>query len=138
MNVREDFVEKISSNLISVYYKFPRKNIFSFRKKYKFLIQPLLEGDFITEEIMKLTKEEMSKGNTVEQASRIAADEIKKNFTYEKMGKLLIQKSVGYPKIVDHNIGNKDDELPFSFLTPDMKKFLILEIAKISPVFQGK
>ena len=138
MNAKEELIEKVNSNLIPVYYGFPKKNIFSLRKKYKFLLRPLMDSDFITNEIIDLTKKEMANGNTVEQASRIAAEEIKKNFTYEKMGKLLIQKSVGYPKIVDNMIGNKDDELPFSFLTPDMKQFLILEIAKISPVFSGK
>jgi hypothetical protein len=138
MNAKEELIEKVNSNLIPVYYGFPKKNIFSLRKKYKFLIRPLMDSDFITNDIINLTKKEMANGNTVEQASRIAAEEIKKNFTYDKMCKVMIQKSVGYPKIVDETIGNKDDEVPFAYLTPDMKKFLILEIAKISPVFSGK
>lgn len=138
MNAKEELIEKVNSDLKPVYYKFQRKNIFSFRKKYKFLIKPLLEGDFITDEIIKLTREEIAKGNTIEESSRIAAESIRKNFSYEKMGKTIIQRGVGYPKIVDEIVGNKDDELPFSYLTPDMKKFLILEIAEISPVFQGK
>ncbi|GAF96042.1 unnamed protein product [marine sediment metagenome] len=139
MSVKSDLVECLESQTKTIYYKFQRGGWFK-NKKLKFIIKPILEGDLITKEVTKQALKEMSTGQSIDEASRVAAENFKKMFMdmgADSAFKLLIEKSVKYPKIVDKDKG-REDEIPFSLLNADIKIFLINEIRKISPVFQGK
>lgn len=140
MSVRDELLEKQNKQITAVYYKFPKKNKLGIREKMKFLIKPIVDADLITRDVAREALKEVSKGQSYEEAGRVAAENFKKKFV--DMGinsafKLLIEKGVEYPKIVDKEINLKDDELPFSYLDLDMKNFIIKELQKISPIFQG-
>lgn len=134
MSVKTEFLEKVEAERKAIYYKFPKTG-----KKFKFIIKPFVAD--ITKETTKMAMKEMGKGQTIEEASRIAAENFKKRF--QDMGvdsafKQIIERSVVFPKITEKTENTKDDELPFSYLDASMKNFIILEIKEISPIFKGK
>lgn len=140
MSVRDELLEKRSKQIKAVFYKFPLKGILGKQEKMKFLIRPIVSADLITKEVAKEAIKEMSAGQTIEEAARVAAENFKKKFI--SMGKdsafkLLVEKGVEYPKIVEKEKDLKDDELPFSYLDADMKNFIIKKLIEISPIFQG-
>lgn len=138
MSVKSDLIAGLESQSKTIFYRFKRGGWFN-NKKIKFIINPIVASDLITKEIIKQALKEMSTGQNIDEASRVAAENFKKMFI--SMGKdsafkLLIEKSVKYPKIVDRDNG-KEDEIPYEFLNDDIKLFVLREIMKISPVFQG-
>lgn len=140
MSVRDELLEKRSKQIKKVYYKFPMKGLLGKRETMKFLIRPIVSADLITKEVTKEALKEMGTGQSIEEAARIAGENFKKKFI--SMGKdsafkLLVEKGVEYPKIVEKEKDLKDDELPYKYLDMDMKNFIIQELMKISPIFQG-
>jgi len=135
MNIRQEFIEKKEAELEPIFYKFPKTG-----KKFKFVIKPLLSADFITDSILKEAMKDLSNGQSIDEAGRIAAENFKKKF--QTMGqdsafRMIIEKGLVFPKIVNKTEGLLDDELPFLYLDADMKNFILKNLMRISPIFKG-
>lgn len=142
MNVREQFLDALTVNRKTVYYKVPQQGLLKRDARIKFIIKTLLPKDFLTNEMREEVKKEMSTGQQEKEAIRVVAEKFKKefmNYKDDNIAKLYIQKGVVYPKIVKDKKEYSEDELPYTLLQKylDIKLFLINEIAKISPMFQG-
>jgi hypothetical protein len=140
MGIKEDYIEKIDKQVKSVFYKFPKKQgFFKKREEMKFIIKPIFAIDLFTSEIKEKVYKELSNGQTYEEASRIVAENFKKeilSLNSDSFCKVFFEKGVVFPKIVEKEKDLKDDELPFKLLTLDIKIFLMQELMKISPIFE--
>jgi len=135
VDIKREFIEKKEAELEVIYYKFPKTG-----KKFKFTIKPLLSADFITDEILKEAMKDLSNGQSMDEASKIAAENFKKKF--QSLGQdsaftMVIEKGLVFPKIVNKTEDLVDDELPFSYLDADMKNFILKNLMRISPIFRG-
>jgi len=142
MNVREQFSDAVSKNKKTIYYEVPKSGLLKKNSKIKFVIRTLQPEDIMTDDVKKEVMKEVSIGQTMEEASRVIAEKYKRDLLgggNDDIAKLIISKSVIFPKIVNGKENLKDDELPYSLLEHywNIKLFLIQEIAKISPMFQG-
>lgn len=139
MGIKDEYLAKIDKQMKEIFYKFPKKNIFNKSDKMKFIIKPILTIDLVTENIRNEVLKELSNGQTYDEASKIVAENFKKKMIAldnDSFCKVFFEKGIVYPKIVEKENDLKDDELPFKFLTLDIKIFLIQELMKISPIFE--
>jgi len=139
MGIKDDYLEKFDKQLKKVFYKFPKKSIFEKQEKLKFIIKPILAIDLFTDKMKEEIYKEMAVGQNYENASRVVAENFKKNLLSldsDSFCKMFFEKGIVYPKLVEKENDLKDDELPFKLLTLDIKVFLMKELVKISPIFE--
>lgn len=140
MGAKEELIQGIEKQTKEVCYTFPnQKKIFG-KRKFKFVIKPIVATDFFDEKMGKEAMKEMSTGQSESEAARIIAEKFKKkimSLNEDTLGAMILQRGVVFPKIVNRNDNLKPDEAPYDVLTFDMKAFLAREIQKISPIFQG-
>jgi hypothetical protein len=137
MNPRDEIREAVESQNKTVYFKI-RTGIMR-NKKIKFIIRPIMEMDLVSKEILQEALVEMGKGQTIDDAARIAADNYKKKFMSldrNSACRVIIETGVVFPKIVDKEKDLTENEVPFSYLTAGMKVFLLNKLTLISPMFQ--
>lgn len=141
MGMNDELISCIESETKTIYYNFG-KNIFK-KKKFKFIIKPILTTDILTEDILKETMLEISNGQDLQNATRVAIKKIKDNFSrlnIDSFCKRIFASSIVYPKIVDKENDLKNDEISYSILSqrPDLKLFLFKNLIEISPIFEVK
>jgi len=137
MNPRDEIKEAIESQNKTVYFKI-RTGIMR-NKKIKFIIRPILEMDLVSKDILQEALVEMGKGQSIDDAARIAADSYKKKFMdldRNSACRVLLESGVVFPKIVNKEKDLTENEVPFSYLTAGMKVFLLNKLMLISPMFQ--
>jgi len=139
MGYKDDFLEAITKEEKIVYFEVDKGD--NKKPKIKFKIRPLIPRDLFSDDLIKSVMLEISKGQSVEESARIAGENVRQQLLSggnDSLCELLLTKGVTYPKLINSKENIKDDELPFSYLSLDMKIFLLTEIAKISPLFKGK
>lgn len=142
MGAKEEFIEATNVNSKTIYFTVKKNGLLKKETKMKFIIKPLLPKDLLSENLRDELMKEMATGQSVDEASRIVAEKLKKKFfevSNEEFLKELLGKILIYPKLVDKEENLTEDELPYSLLKPhwDIKNFIIQEMIKISPIFQG-
>ena len=78
MNIRDQIKGAIESQTKMVHFKI--KNGFMKNTKIPFKIKPITAGNLISKEIIKNAMQEMSQGQTIDDASRVAAENFKRMF----------------------------------------------------------
>jgi hypothetical protein len=142
MGVKEQFLEAVKTEQKTVYYTVSKSGLLKKNAKIKFIIKSLFPKDFLDKGVREEIMKEVSRGQTLEEAGRVVSEKLKKDFVSYKndeIAKMMIQKGVLFPKIVDKEENLAEDELPYKMLQIywEIKLFLIKEIAAISPMFQG-
>lgn len=142
MKARTELLEGMEEQVIPFDYVYPNQRRVFGKRKFRFLLKPLLSTDFWDEKMGKEALKEMSTGQSEEEAARVVAQRFKDkilSMDESSLGKMILQKAVVYPKIVDKEENLKDDEISFSFIMKwgDLKFKLAQKIQQISPIFQG-
>jgi len=140
MNAKEELIQGIQTQTKEVYYTYPgQKRIFG-KRKFKFIIRPIVAVDFFREKMAKEAMKEMSSGQTEDESCRVVAQRFKDkimSMDEDSLGKMILEKGVVFPRIVDRNINLGENEVPYNMLTVDIKMFLAEHLRRISPIFQG-
>lgn len=141
MGAKEDFIDAITPDQKTIHYIVPKQGLLKKNAKIKFIIRSLSAKDFFTDDMRNQIMKEIANGQKMEEAARVMADKLKNDLianSNDAFSNLFIEKGVVYPKIVNHD-EVLADELPYSLLNKhwEIKLFLIKEIAKISPIFEG-
>lgn len=140
MKARKELLEGLDKQIIPFDYTFPNQRKIFGKRKFRFLLKPLFSVDFWNEKMGAEALKEMSNGQSEEEAARVVAQKFKNKIVSMdegSLGKMILQKAVIYPKIVDKKENLKDDEVPFSFIMKweDLKFKLVKKIQEISPIF---
>jgi len=140
MKAREELLEGLDKQAIPFDYVFPNQRRVFGKRKFRFLLKPLFSTDFWDEKMGKEALKEMGNGQTEQEAARVVAQKFKDKIVSmdeDSLGKMILQRAVVYPKIVDKKENLKDDEVPFSFIMKweDLKFKLVKKIQEISPIF---
>lgn len=130
---------EIQKDVRKVYYTFPNQKAIFGKRKFEFIIRPILAVDFYTQKMAQEALKEQSSGQSEAEACRVVAQRFKDKIMSmedDSLGKMFLEKGVVFPKIVNKSSQNcKEDEVPYSILTDDMKLFLAKKIQGISPIF---
>ncbi len=142
MGYTSQFRRAFKKNEKTVVYTIPKQGLLKSNAKLEFTIRALFPEDFLKDNMRQEIMKEISTGQKREDACRVVAERFKKDLMENKddiFAKEFIQKGTVHPKIVDKEKDIADDELPYSELQYhwECKLWLIKEIAKISPMFEG-
>lgn len=142
MGAKEKLLEGMEKQVIPFDYIYPNQRKVFGKRKFRFLLKPLTGVEFFDEKMAQEALKEMGTGQSEEEASRVVAQRFKDkimSMDEDSLGKMILQKAIVYPKIVDKESDLKEDEVSYSFILKwdDLKFKLAKKIQEISPIFAG-